>query len=218
MEPESIHELTAAYALDALDEREGHEYEEHLARCPRCREELAALSGVAESLAYGVESPPPPAGLRERILEEAARSDGAKVVPLRRRWPASARAAVAVAAAAAVGLGVWSIISGSSGSSGNPVAVPVSSAHGRTGSLVVAPDDKAVLVLSDVRRAPAGKTYEVWVVQSGKATQAGLFSGGAHVALRMTRPVPRGAQVAVTVERAGGVSAPTTRPVFHAQT
>ena len=34
MEADTIHELTAAYALDALDEREEREYEAHLARCP----------------------------------------------------------------------------------------------------------------------------------------------------------------------------------------
>ena len=71
MEADAIHELTAAYALDALDEHDEREYEEHLARCPSCREELASLTEAATSLAYGVESPSPPAGLRDRILQQA---------------------------------------------------------------------------------------------------------------------------------------------------
>jgi len=37
MEPEAIHELTAAYALDALDEREAQTYEAHLRDCERWR-------------------------------------------------------------------------------------------------------------------------------------------------------------------------------------
>jgi anti-sigma-K factor RskA len=220
MEPESIHELTAAYAVDALEEREEREYEEHLARCGRCREDLATLSEAAQGLAYGVESPPPPPRLRERILD-AAREERSTVVPLHRRWPTSARVAVVVAAAAVVALAVWSVVLSRSldrEHSASPSAIPVAGAHGRVGSLVVTQNHKAVLVLSGVRRAPRGRAYEVWVIRSGKATPAGLFAGGPHVAVRMTQRVPAGSEVAVTLERAGGVSAPTTRPLLHART
>ena len=65
MAHEPIHELTPAYALDALDEVDRATYEDHLARCEDCQRELAILSGAAASLAYGVEAPPPPADLRE---------------------------------------------------------------------------------------------------------------------------------------------------------
>ena len=41
MADEAIHDLTAAYALDALDAEEQELYEGHLATCERCREELA---------------------------------------------------------------------------------------------------------------------------------------------------------------------------------
>ena len=34
---DGLHELTAAYALDALDDHETREYEEHLRRCEQCR-------------------------------------------------------------------------------------------------------------------------------------------------------------------------------------
>ena len=36
-----LHELTAAYALDALDPEERETYEVHLAQCDRCREKNA---------------------------------------------------------------------------------------------------------------------------------------------------------------------------------
>src|ERR671935_386966 len=101
MEADAIHELTAAYALDALDEHDEREYEEHLARCPHCREELASLTETATSLAYGVESPTPPPALRNRILEQA-RSERPNVVPLRpawRSWPAAVAAGGAPGAA-----------------------------------------------------------------------------------------------------------------------
>src|SRR5204862_5350511 len=97
MESIDIHDLTTAYALDALSPDEAREYEEHLATCERCRRELAELSSVAGTLAFGVESPPPPPALRDRILV-AARAERDNVVPLRPRWTLAAKAVTAVAA------------------------------------------------------------------------------------------------------------------------
>jgi anti-sigma factor RsiW len=53
MEANALHDLTAAYALDALDSEDARAYEAHLARCERCREELAELSDTAGALAHG---------------------------------------------------------------------------------------------------------------------------------------------------------------------
>ena len=92
MESLTMHDLTAAYALDALDAEESREYEEHLATCERCREDLAQLGGAAGALAFAVESPAPPAALRSRILE-TARAERPNVVPLRSRWTGATRAA-----------------------------------------------------------------------------------------------------------------------------
>ena len=36
MEPEALHELSAAYALDALEPDEREVFEEHLAGCESC--------------------------------------------------------------------------------------------------------------------------------------------------------------------------------------
>ncbi len=80
-----LHELTAGYALDALEPGEHERYEEHLASCERCREELQSFWSVAGSLAHAAGGPMPPASLRERILEQA-RSERSNVVPLQRRY------------------------------------------------------------------------------------------------------------------------------------
>jgi hypothetical protein len=62
--------------------------------------------------------------------------------------------------------------------------------------------------------APAGKTYEVWVLDGETPVRAGLFPGGG---LRDVVPVDgtvgHGARVLVTLERAGGVDAPTASPI-----
>lgn len=65
------HDLTAAYALDALDEEERTAYEAHLDECPECIEELAEFAPVVEALASGVESPAP-AGLRVSVMDAIA--------------------------------------------------------------------------------------------------------------------------------------------------
>src|SRR5918912_1315904 len=167
VEAESIHQLTPAYALDALDADEEREYEEHLARCPRCREDLAAFSEAASSL----------------DRERSAREQEQRVV---------------------------SIV-------GSPTSrkIPLSGSHG---SLVVSRSGAAALVVSGVVRAPSGKTYECWVIQRGTPHRAGTFAGGEEPsAVRLTRPVPEGAIVAITLERAPGVNAPTRSPLTAAQ-
>jgi anti-sigma factor RsiW len=227
MEADTIHELTAAYALDALDEREEREYEAHLARCPRCREELASFSETATSLAYGVESPAPPPDLRDRILVRA-RAERPNVVPLRPAWRSWTAAAAAVAACAAIGLGIWAATLSRSLDNtrsardqqarvlailGDPSArrLALSGAHG---TLVVTPSGEAALV-SNLGRAPAGKTYEAWVIRGSSPRRAGTF--GAAKPFRLTRRVPRGSIVAVTIERRGGVDAPTSKPITAAK-
>ena len=42
------HDLTAAYALDALDPDEAEAYERHLSQCEECREHLAELNETVE--------------------------------------------------------------------------------------------------------------------------------------------------------------------------
>jgi anti-sigma-K factor RskA len=203
-----LHELTAAYALDALEAEDAAAYEAHLGQCERCRDELAALSEAATALAWVPNAPAPPPHLRTAILDAVA-AERANVIPLpvRKPWVFRATAAVAaVAACTAIGLGVWTATS--------------KGTHAQTVSavLVVGSDRHATLHVAGLRRAPAGKTYEAWVIPHGAAPQpAGLFRGGPGAAVRLRGSVPPNAVVAVTLERAGGVSAPTRAPLLSAQ-
>ena len=208
------HANVAPYALDALDADEEREFEEHLASCEACREELASLREATAALAYGAVGPAPPPELKERILAEAA-AERPNVVslPQRQSWTAPLAAAAAIAAAVAIGVGVYAA---TRPASTDPLAsvlaqpgaklVPM----GDRGALAVAPDGTAAIALT-VPRAPEGKTYEAWVIRDGAAQRAGLFSGA--TVLRIDRPVKPGSVVAVTLERAGGVDAPTSKPL-----
>jgi anti-sigma-K factor RskA len=226
MEDGTVHELTAAYALDALDEDERRAYEEHLPGCARCREELADLSQTAALLAHGTPAATPPAELRERILA-GARRNGATVIPFPRRPRLALSVAAAVAAAAAaiaIAIGVqWASVSDDLDEArsavdvlGDPAArsVPLEGARGR---VVINPEREAALVVEGVRPAPQGKSYELWVIRDGTPRRAGLFEGddeGDVVVLE--EPVDEDATVAVTLERDGGVDKPTSRILFSA--
>jgi anti-sigma factor RsiW len=228
MEANALHDLTAAYALDALDSEDARAYEAHLARCERCREELASLSDAAGALAYATEAPLPPLELRARILQQARR-DRPNVVPLRPRWAYPVAAVAAIAACAAIGLGIWAAsLSGRLDSRTKALATQervaqiLARADSRTvafakGTLVVARNGEAALVLHGLERPAGGRTYEAWVTVGGAPEPAGLFGGGAVVAVPLERPVPTGASVLVTEERAGGVEAPTQKPFLSVQ-
>jgi hypothetical protein len=226
MDAEALHDLTAAYALHALEPEEERAYEEHLPYCERCRGELAELSEGAAALAYAADGPEPPAGLRERILAQA-RADRPNVVPLRPRWAIPAAATAVAAVAAAVALAVWATSLSSrldrergerraqeraAAIIGDPAARRVQIEGGR-GSLVVTPTGEGALVLARLQHASPGRTYEAWVAQGGSPKPAGTFEGGRDVtAVALDRPVPDGATVMVTEERDGGVDMPTQMP------
>ncbi len=218
---DDLHELSALYALDVLSGDERARFEDHLESCERCQEELGGLRDAASSLAFAVEGPPPPAELRARILA-AAHAEGQNVVPFRprRSFGVSLVAAAAVAAsAAAVAFGVWAASLDKSLSHERAtisVLTDPASRHvaltGAPGQLVVAPSGEAVLSV-DLPKLPKGKTYEAWVADP-TVRRAGVFAGRTT---RLHVRVARGAQVMVSVERAGGVDAPTTQPIVSAR-
>jgi hypothetical protein len=65
---EKANELIAAFALDAVPPDEHEHIEAHLKECPRCRDELDALRGVAAALANSVEAVP--GGLWSKISNQ----------------------------------------------------------------------------------------------------------------------------------------------------
>jgi anti-sigma factor RsiW len=232
--PDEIHGLTSAYALHALDPADEAAYEEHLRRCPECRHELASLEDAASSLAYAVPPAEPPPTLRASILERA-RAERPNVIPLARRprWAYAVAGVAAVAAVIAVAFAAWAFSLASSLdqerearsnleratavlAEDEAVEIPL---DGAAGSLVVAETREAALVIPSLAPAPAGKTYEAWVIEEGRPLPAGLFSASnGRTVVALERPVPRGAVVAVTLEPAEGVQRPTSSPLFTAET
>ena len=174
------HDLLAAYALDALDDDERERFERHLADCEECSEQLALLREPVAALAYAAEGPVPPKELRDRIIEGARAEPRAAVIKLpRRNWALGAVAAVAAAAAClAVGLGIWahslsnSLDRERSANAAYKQAAELLAAKatakplvGANGSLLVADNGRAAIVVCGLADAPNAKTYEAWVIE-----------------------------------------------------
>jgi anti-sigma-K factor RskA len=68
-----LHLLTGSYALDALTDDERADFEEHLARCPSCAEEVRGLRETAARLAMATAVTSPPE-MRSRVLATARRT------------------------------------------------------------------------------------------------------------------------------------------------
>ncbi len=224
-----LHELSAAYALDALDPGERDAFERHLEQCPACRADVASFWEVSGALAFAVDGRTPSPELRDRILADA-RAEKQTVVSLdsRRGTPRLFTAVAAVAAVVAIGLGIYAVSLSSDLDStrsalsaqehaaavlADPTATTVALQSG-SGRLVVGADGDAVLVLDDLPAAPDGKTYQAWVVEGQTPVSAGTFAPNDERAIvSIPQPVPDGAVVAVTVEDAGGASSPTLPPL-----
>jgi Anti-sigma-K factor rskA, C-terminal/Putative zinc-finger len=200
-----VHDLAAGFALDALDRAETLAFEEHLAICPDCEDELARLRVAAVALAFAGELAVPRPSLRERVLDV-----GTPVIPLRRRRRPQLIAAVAVVAAAALAMAVrpWD--------DGRSIGgMKRFTAQGARATLLVDGSGEAVLAVRRLPPPPAGKAYEIWVIADGKAASAGWVRGNLAA---LTRPVPPGASVAVSVEPAVGSPQPTGPLVLRAET
>ncbi len=199
-----MHDLAAAFALDALDGDEVDEFEQHLAICPDCEDELARLRVAAVALAFAGELAVPPPSLRERVLDV-----GVPVIHLRRRRPHLA-AAVAVVAAAVIAIAVrpWDDDDSIGG-------MKRFTAQGARATLLVDRSGEAVLAVRRLPPPPAGKAYEIWVIAGGKATPAGWVRGSFAA---LARPVPPGASVAVSIEPTAGSPQPTGALVLRAET
>ena len=185
-----------------------------------------AIAAPGRTPAAGAARPDPRRGTRRAANRRLARCPPSlTAVPV-------LGAAAAIAACAAIAFGLWGAAASrdrddtrAALEQAQSAAAVLSDPNARTieleagdGRLVVGEDGEAVLVLDALGPAPAGKTYEVWVSDGGAPVRAGLFDG-AHDrdVVPVEETVDPGSVVAVTVEDAGGVDAPTSQPIVASQ-
>ena len=230
---EHVDELIAGHALRALSSEDEERVVVHLAECERCRRRLRETEAVAASLAYGVPQVAPPPELRGRVLAiaEPVVAGPAAEAPAAERpapparqgtrrgwWPRFSLVAVPAMAVALAAMLAWNVslrndLSTNRSDLANGAAVTLPG----VGNVVAQTDGNATL-FAHLRPAPAGKTYEAWVIRGSVALPAGIFTGGGTLELKLTQAAKPGDSIAVTIERAGGSRTPTTTPIATSQT
>jgi anti-sigma-K factor RskA len=205
VKPHELHLLTGSYALDALPEDDRAEFEQHLARCPSCTEEVRGLRETAARLAMAPALIPPPE-MRERVLAAAPRTrqlppagrgplgQAGRRTPLRRR--SRSRAALAaglltLAAAVAFLLVMQLSTSGQlrqARSANQAIAAVLAAPDARLESLpstvggtvtavVSLRHREAVVTTADLPQPPGTRVYQLWVMNAaGTARSAGLLA------------------------------------------
>ena len=219
-----IHTLSGAYVLDAIEPDERRDFEEHLAECESCREEVAALRRTAAELAP-VETPP--ASLRAKVLAAAERTPQlppivSREVPHRR--PRRLATLLSAAAAIVILAGGGILLGRSLTSDDTPPAITAAqvfaSADARVSNVALDGGQVRVAVSrkldriavdgADMPPLPADRAYQLWLVQDGTATSLSVMEGDQTTAVDS---IPDGGVLAVTVEPRGGSDQPTTDPI-----
>jgi len=227
MSHDEIQDLLGAYALDAVDDDERAEIEDHLRDCPRCRAEVQEHRETAAFLAHaGADAP-------EAVWDRIAGAiESPNVIPLapklgfgakRNRWP-QALGLVGAAAAAVIGFLLVQVRDQDRRiddiqSAANTCAPAMQRAGARVAHLnatgtelpvVLTPDGRACLETSALPALASGETYQLWgqagsdlisVAVLGRDPGIVSFDAAGYAAL------------AITEERAPGVVKTRNQPI-----
>ena len=211
-----LHELAAPYALDALDDDERVAFERHLDGCAECRADLEVLLGSAAHMAAITAVDPPPA-LKESVMAKIGRKPSADVVALswyRRPWVgALAAAAVVVALVATVGALRSDRVPSASEIMAAVDAQSVSlEGDGVEATFIFSFDQAHGVFRSTSLSAPGDReVYELWLIDDGAATPAGLFSpNSAGLSEAIVSNIRPGLTIGLTIEPEGGSPQPTS--------
>ncbi len=211
-----IHALSGAYAVEALDDVERAQFEEHLAECPACRSEVDSLREAAALLAETTATEPS-AELRDRVLADIAGvrplpPEGATVTALE---PRRRRRVVTflVAAAAAVAIGTGGIVSQlNDDRSAADEVIQADDAQrftqsfpgGATATVVRSKSlNKAVVITHDMPAAPNGHAYALWLQHDDVMVPAGVMPDGPDNEVVLSGDAASANGAGITVETAG---------------
>jgi anti-sigma-K factor RskA len=232
-----LHTLTGAYALDALDDDERGEFEQHLQTCEACAEEVRGLRATGARLAAAT-AVQPPQSFHDSVLAQVratrqltplpAPQDASAGATLLRRARSQSRALMAVAAALIVVAGALGAVAVSE----QRRATRVEQAAEQVAAVLGAPDARTltaagpsgssarVVVSQQLGRAvfvphamsaAEGRDLQLWVIRDGAARSAGLVRDGQPI---VASGVTASAVLGVTVEPEGGSDQPTSAPVM----
>lgn len=220
---DDIHDLSGAYALDALDDIERARFAAHLAKCPTCQRDVDDFRAAATHLGRAVSEPPPPA-LRASVLDAIGQVRQDRPGPPPRRPRHTARwvtLAAGVAAALLIGVLTAQLVSVRDDRNDTQQIAEVLTApdaafmdmHGDVGSgrMAWSPSlGRSVLVVDGLPTLPSDRDYQLWFVVGGEQIPVGVYHPDDHRIVATTPDLPEGLEVlGITEEPAGGSPAPT---------
>ena len=235
-----LHQLTGAYAADALTGAELAQFEKHLGQCPSCAEEVRGLRETAARLGIATSIVPPPA-MRRQVLEAASRTrqlapagrrlldSGAPRRRARLRRPLSAVAVTAMAAAIVVlaflqagaqhrleqAQSANQAVAAVLAAPGARIVTSGTTVGGTVTAVVSVRDHEAVITAAGMPAPPASRVYQLWLISVSGARSAGLMpaSSTGSTPPVLTADIQPGDHLGITIEPAGGSARPTTTPV-----
>ncbi|MCX4912375.1 anti-sigma factor [Streptomyces sp. NBC_00687] len=238
MTAEDQHQLVGAYVLHALPPDEEAAFDNHLADCAACREEVAELSAVTLELASGHEADPSPE-LRGRVLDRITRTRQEHITatgPNGRRGRVL-RVALAACLAVAAALGGVAVWQHQQADEARTVASREQARTAAVTDIVTAGDatittqklddggdisvvasraqGRAAVVAAGLPQLGKDRVYELWyAAKTGDLRPAGLLpgSGGGHAQV-LRGSLEDVAAVGITAEPAGGSEQPTSEPL-----
>ncbi|MEX2424930.1 MAG: anti-sigma factor [Acidimicrobiia bacterium] len=206
---DDIHDLTALYIVDALDDIERRRYEAHLPSCTACRTELELLEDGFGVYVTEV-SEPAPSSLKAGVMSAVAKP----AVPPR-RFPGLlagiAAAAAAVSVVVAVSIGGEPDLVEQIYNADDVVELAVDDSPFTATRIVYSREVGRVLFVADDLPDPGEeRTYQLWLIDDNGPRSAGTFrpeDGRTTVVLEGTAEA--GSVVGLTVEPGGGSPQPT---------
>jgi anti-sigma factor RsiW len=222
-----LHSYTAPYALDALEPLERARFEAHLESCGDCQAELAGFTATATRIAESHRETPPPM-LRDRLLAEIAETPQLRrtVVNQPGRFR---RAAPRFAVAAALLLGGFGVggyamehqraqeldnrnvaMTSILGAEDATTQTKTFETGGTVRLVTSASQDSALVVAKDLPAPPAGKVYQMWMIDdAGPRSEGTLTTEGTMI----MEKIGAADLIAITIEPDGGSKQPTTDPI-----
>jgi anti-sigma-K factor RskA len=218
-----------AYVLGAMAVAEREAFEEHLASCDICRDEVAELQPAAEALPMASPLMTPPPQLKDRIMAEVEReaellgaagagADRPARTERRRRgaWLGGWRLAPVAAALVVAGVLVGTALNGPDERMiAATVDMPGASAQ------IHVKGDSGMLVAENLPAPPEGRVYEVWLMPEDSETPEPtnvLFMPRADGSAEAAIPSLDGvSQVLVTDEPHGGGDEPSGKLLLSAE-
>jgi anti-sigma-K factor RskA len=228
-----IHHLGAAYALDALDDRERAAYEAHFATCEICRTDVGEYRAAAADLAT-LTATSPPSDVKARVMGEIATTRQLSPLPpsvvrLTDRRPNRTVTAILAIAAAALFFVAGAVVLGGRDDDtfGDQVAAMMEDPSFRVvelggegpGSVKVAwTGEEAAVIGGDLPDPGAGKRYELWMIDAEGAHAMHLLDPAEHGQVQRLiefNGAPSG--WGVTIEPAAGSTVPTEPILYQAE-